>query len=69
MHIDDALDVLNLPRDCTEDEAKKSYRKLALIHHPDKNPESKEEATAKFKQIGAHPSPAARPKRPTDTQH
>jgi DnaJ-class molecular chaperone len=30
-------DILNLPENCSEADIKKSYRKLSLIHHPDKN--------------------------------
>ena len=32
---------------------KKAYHKAALKHHPDKNPESKEQAEVTFKKIGA----------------
>ena len=53
MKLDEAFEVLGLSEDCEEEDAKKAYRKLALQHHPDKNPENKEEATSKFKQIGA----------------
>ena len=43
-------DVLDLPLDCTNDDIKKSYKKLAMKYHPDKNPENPE-ALEKFKQI------------------
>ncbi|KAJ0440987.1 putative transcription factor C2H2 family [Helianthus annuus] len=47
-------EVLNLPRDCTADEIRSAYRKLALQRHPDKLiksgiPES--EATASFQEL------------------
>lgn len=45
-------DILGLKKAATEVEVKKAYRQLALKWHPDKNPDNKEEAEAKFKQIG-----------------
>ena len=44
-------DVLNISKSATAADIKKSYRKLALEWHPDKNPEQQEIATTKFKQI------------------
>jgi len=43
-------DILNIEPTATQDEIKKTYRKLAMKYHPDKNPGNKE-AEAKFKEI------------------
>lgn len=42
---------LNLSPNASSDEIKKSYKKLAMKWHPDKNPQNVEEATEKFKKI------------------
>jgi len=45
----DFYDILGVARNATDDEIKKSYRKLAMKYHPDRNPDSKE-AEGKFKE-------------------
>jgi molecular chaperone DnaJ len=47
--VNDFYTLLGLPRECTEVEIKKAYRKLAMEYHPDRNPSP--DAEAKFKEI------------------
>ncbi|KAJ0810540.1 putative DnaJ domain, Chaperone J-domain superfamily [Helianthus annuus] len=47
----DYYKVLQVDRSTKDDELKKAYRKPAMKRHPDKNPNNKKYAEAKFKTI------------------
>lgn len=46
----DYYKILGVDRNSSDDDIKKSYRKLAMLYHPDRNPDDKE-AERKFKEI------------------
>ncbi|XP_032872711.1 dnaJ homolog subfamily C member 21, partial [Amblyraja radiata] len=46
-------EALGLPRDANAEDVKRAHRRLALLHHPDKNPDCPEDAAEQFKLIQA----------------
>ena len=51
----DYYDILGVPKNATEEDIKKAYRKLAMKHHPDRNQGEGDDAKKseeKFKEIG-----------------
>lgn len=47
----DYYQILGVPRNASDDEIKKAYRRLAMQYHPDRNPGREKWANDKFKEI------------------
>jgi len=48
---DKYYNILEISSTASDDDIKKAYKKMAIKHHPDKNPDNKEVAEEKFKEV------------------
>ena len=48
---DNLYDILGVNISSSNEDIKRAYRKLAMLYHPDKNPNNTELASKKFKKI------------------
>ena len=58
----DYYEVLGISRDCTAEDLKKAYRRLAMQYHPDRNP-GNAEAEERFKEANEAYSVLSDPQR------
>jgi len=49
----DLYKILGVNKNATQEELKRAYRKLTMELHPDRNPDNREEAERKFKEMKA----------------
>ena len=47
----DDYEVLGVNKDTSPDEIKRTFKKLALKYHPDRNPDNRSQAEEQFKEI------------------
>lgn len=52
LNSDDYYKVLGVDKNASEKDIKRAYRKLAVKHHPDRNPDDRKAAEERFKKIG-----------------
>ena len=51
MSIKNYYQMLGVDSDVSQQEIKRAFRRLALLHHPDRNPEDQKQAEERFKEI------------------